>query len=146
MSLVKFDQNRLFPRLSSLEDNFFGQDWFSDFSLARGTKMPAVNIQEMPEAFAVSVAAPGLDKADFNVELHNGVLSISTKKEEKKEEKDAQYTRREFSYQTFKRSFALPDAVDADNIKAKYEAGILNLTLPKKQSFQADTHKQIQIS
>ncbi len=94
--------------------------------------VPAVNIREDDKAFYLSIAAPGLDKKDFNVEVDQGNLVISVDKEEEKKEDEAKYTRREFSYYKFKHSFSLPEDVDSNKITAEYKNGVLEVTLPRK--------------
>ncbi len=140
MNLVKFNQ---YPSLTDLMENlertFLGRvDEFSG-------DIPAVNIKEENDKFVLEMAAPGLKKDDFNINLDNYVLTISSeKKEEAKEDKD-NYTRREFLYTSFSRSFTLPKTVDIDKIKADYKNGILTVTLPKKEE-EAKLTKQIKIS
>jgi HSP20 family protein len=95
--------------------------------------MPAVNIKEDKDAFRICVAAPGLEKKDFNIDVDGNMLTISSEKEEKKEEKDERHTRREYNYSSFSRSFTLPDAVITDKIEAIYESGELKVILPKKE-------------
>lgn len=93
---------------------------------------PAVNIHETNDNFSVELAAPGLSKEDFKIQLEKNQLSVSAKKETTQTEEGTNYTRREFSYTNFKRSFTLPESVDSDNINAIYENGILQLSIPKK--------------
>jgi HSP20 family protein len=94
---------------------------------------PPVNIHENPNSYELQIAAPGFDKADFNVKLENNLLSISTEQKEEKQEETAKVIRKEFSYKSFKRSFTIDEKIDAENISAKYENGILKLELPKKE-------------
>jgi HSP20 family protein len=116
-------------------DDIFGRDVF-DFTpnhLVKST--PSVNVKENEKEFALEVAAPGLEKQDFNVELNENVLSISAEKKSETTENNEQtkFTRKEFSYASFKRSFTLDEeSVDAENIVAKYENGILHVSIPKK--------------
>ncbi len=133
----------------SFVDEFFGKDWMDTvFSDSPGISTPAVNVKETDDDFHIEVAAPGLDKKDFNVNLENNVLTISSEKEHKDEQKDdkGQYMRREFSYASFNRSFTLPEAVDADNIKARHKDGILLITIPKREEAKRKPPKQIDIS
>jgi HSP20 family protein len=95
--------------------------------------MPAVNVTEDKDAFRICVAAPGLKKADFNIDVEGNMLTISSEKEEKKEEKDERHTRREYNYSSFSRSFTLPEAVVTDKIEAVYDGGELKVMLPKKE-------------
>ncbi len=148
MTLVKRNTG-LFPSVPSFFDDFFTRDLFDWPKSNIGASLPAVNIRENEDNYEVEVAAPGLAKDDFHVELNNNVLTISSKKEEKSEEKDkdGNYTRREFSYTSFERSFTLPqDVVDVDKINAKYKDGVLYLALPKKEEAKPKPVKTIKIS
>lgn len=139
MTLIKRHSgvNNSFP---ALFDDFFGRDFF-DFAPAKSFSnfvktAPAVNILENEKEFKIEVAAPGLKKEDINVEIEDGLLTISSEMKQEKEEKNKEgnYTRREFSYSSFKRSFSVDeDSVDTDNIEAKYENGVLNIHVPKKK-------------
>lgn len=111
-----------------------------------GSGVPKVNIAETDEEFRVEVAAPGMKREDFHVELDNDILRIWTEAENSKEEKNENYTRREFSYESFTRSFHLPNSVEADKIKAKYEDGLLRLMIPKKEEAKKKPPKTIKIS
>lgn len=126
MSLIKWNnQPDLF---TGFVDHFF-EDFGTDFY--RST--PAVNITENDSSYSLAVAAPGLTRDDFQLNIDNNVLTISAeKKADGKEEKD-NYKRREFSYASFKRSFTLPKFVNNEGIEAKYEDGVLNVTIPKKE-------------
>lgn len=121
----------------SLLDDFFGRELFnwenSNFS-STSTTIPSINVKETDENFEVEVAAPGMDKKDFNVTLNDNLLTISSVKENEKETVEDNYTRKEFSYQSFQRSFELPNnIVDEENIKAHYDNGLLHLVIPKKE-------------
>ncbi len=113
-------------------EKFFGPDW-----MKRTQWVPAVNVLEKEKSFELEVAAPGLEKKDFNITVDNGVLTISCEKETEKEDKNKNYTRREYSYTNFARSFTLPDNVKGDDISAKYDNGILRITLPKTEETKA---------
>ena len=150
-SLVK-SNGTLFPTIPSLLDDFFNRDWL-DSSLANwresGASLPAVNVMETDDDFQIEVAAPGMKRNDFKVELDNNVLTISSQRENKSEEKDTNgnYTRREFSYQSFQRSFALPEnKVLGDKISARYVDGILHVTVPKSENAKVKPAKQIAVS
>jgi HSP20 family protein len=117
-------------------DDFFKpwNEWFGNGG--RWTKelsVPAVNITETDNEFSITVAAPGLKKSDFNIDVEGNMLTISSEKEESKEEKDALYTRKEYNYSSFSRSFTLPEEVNKEKIEATYEDGVLKLALPKKE-------------
>lgn len=142
----------LFPAVPSLLDEFFGRDWL-DSSLSNwkstGATLPAVNVQETNDDFKIEVAAPGMKREDFKVELDNNVLTISSQQEESRDEKNQQgnYTRREFSYQSFQRSFSLPEnQVKADKIAAQYVDGLLKITIPKVDEAKVKPAKQIAVS
>ncbi len=112
------------------------------------TTLPAVNIRETTENFEVEMAAPGMTKDDFKIELDGNQLTISSEKKSQQENnEDINYSRKEFSYQSFQRSFQLSrEAVDADNIQAKYENGVLHLTIPKREEVKQKPSRLINIS
>lgn len=117
-------------------DDFFGKDFFN-YTPGAWKNVPAVNVKENEKDFSLEVAAPGLQKEDFNVEVNDGQLIISAEKKMNNEDEQAnespRYTRKEFSYQSFRRSFTLDEeSLDADNISAKYENGVLFVSIPKK--------------
>jgi HSP20 family protein len=132
----------------SLIDEFFGSDVFPGFFLDFDKRMvsPAVNIIESKDNYRIEVAAPGLDKADFRINVENNVLTISAEKEEKNEEKDEQFMRREFNYSTFSRSFTLPESLDAEKISANHNSGVLNVVIPKREEAKAKPARTINIS
>lgn len=147
MTLAKFNETH--PSFSNLLENFFGRDMDEMFNRTRvGTAVPAVNIREDNEAFRVEIAAPGLKKDDFRVTLDNGLLTISAEGHQEYEQKNAEgrYTRREFSYHSFSRSFTLPSTVDAEHIDARYQDGILHLAIPKKEEAKRKAPRQIEIA
>jgi HSP20 family protein len=150
MTPVKRNGN-LLNTLPGLFDDFFAKDLFdwnnANFSM-QGTSLPAVNVKETAENFEVEMAAPGMKKEDFKVELNNNVLTISSEKRNEHEEKEGEkYTRKEFSYQSFQRSFTLAkEAVDADNIQAKYDNGVLRLLIPKREEVKQKPSRLINIS
>lgn len=135
--------SRMFPELSSNIMDIFdeGRDWGNGWT----TRLPAANVTESDKAFNLELAAPGLEKQDFNLSIDNQQLTVSCEKEEKSESKDKQYTRREFSYRSFSRSFMLPDTVDADKIKGSYKDGVLKIELPKKETAIRTPRKQISV-
>lgn len=135
LSIRKNENNsQAFP---SLLDDIFGRELFNwennNFS-ATSTTLPSVNIKESDDKFEVELAAPGMDKNDFKVTLNDSLLTISSSKNDEKETVEDNFTRREFSYQSFQRSFKLPNnVVDEENIKANYDNGLLHLVIPKKE-------------
>jgi len=153
-SIVK-SNGTFFPTIPSLFDDFFTRDWL-DSSLANwrvsGATLPAVNVIETNDDFKIEVAAPGMKRGDFKVELDNNMLTISSQREEKNEEteeKDSNgnYARREFSYQSFQRSFSLPEnKVMGDKITARYVDGILHVTIPKSEGAKVKPAKQIAVA
>ena len=150
MTLVKRNGNLLNP-LPMLFDDFFNRDLFnwgnSNFS-DTNTTIPAVNIKETAENYEVEVAAPGMTKKDFKVELDGNSLTISSERTNQKEENEGErYASKEFSYQSFQRTFTLQkDVVDMDKIQAKYENGLLHLIIPKKEEAKQKPPRLIQIS
>jgi len=132
MALVKTN-DLWFPDITSLFDDFLGNVSNNKLSFATGHSIPAVNIKENEKDFELEVAAPGMEKKDFKVNVENNTLVISAEKKEEKKEKNDNYSRKEFSYESFERSFTLPqDLVDDNKISAKYENGILKINIPKK--------------
>jgi len=128
-------------------DEFFGKDFLSNFfDTQTGISMPSVNIIEGKEDFKIEVAAPGLEKKDFKIDLNNNVLTISSEKEVRDEQTDSKYMRREFSYSSFQRSFALPNTVDSEKINASYKDGVLNIVIPKKEEAKEKPARMIKIS
>lgn len=119
--------------MSKWVDNFFNttlaQVMGSDFTLSS----PAVNIVEFDDRFEMHLAAPGLDKSDFNLRLENGSLVISAEKQTENTENTPKYTRKEFGYQNFRRSFSLDDQINTEKISATYANGVLTVSLPKKE-------------
>jgi HSP20 family protein len=136
------------PSFSSMVENFFGRDFDSMLDTAwKGTVIPAVNISQTKDAYNVEVAAPGMKREDFKVEVENDVMTISAERKEEKEEKSKKYTRREYSYNAFSRSFVLPEGVKSDDVKATYKDGVLSIALPKTEvEKKKATTKQIAIS
>ena len=109
------------------------------------SQVPAMNIRENENEFLLELAAPGLKKNDFKVRIENDTISINVEKEEKREENEADYSRREYSYNSFQRFFSLPSTVNSEKIEAKYEDGILKLVLPKTEEGKKQ-FKEIKIS
>lgn len=144
MSLIKRSEWPSLVNGSWLSD-FFDNDRFFDTEGLRRQSMPSVNVKESEKDFEVEVAAPGLSKKDFNITVENGVLTISSEKEEQKEEKDKDFTRREFSYSAFSRAFTLPENVNEDDVKATYQDGILRLNISKKNIAVSKAKKAIEV-
>jgi HSP20 family protein len=132
-----------------LFDRFFDNDLF-DWSRRNysntNTTLPSVNIKESNDDFEVEVAAPGFTKNDFKIELNHDLLTISSEKEIENETKeDQRFSLREFSYQSFSRSFTLPNTADSDKIGARYENGILRISIPKREEARPKPARQIAI-
>jgi HSP20 family protein len=131
-------------------DDMFKTDWLGGTSNVNniGVSIPAVNIMESDDDFSVLVAAPGKTKEDFNIELDNDVLTISSEAKEVKDNtsEDGKFTRKEFSYNSFKRAFSLPETINNQNISATYEQGVLTITLPKKEESKVQAKRMIEIS
>jgi HSP20 family protein len=137
--------NGLIPS-NSFFDDFLTKDLFNWSGMSsEGSTVPKVNIMETNDEFRVAMAAPGMKKEDFQVELDNDMLTI-TSELTTKEKEEAKYSRREFSYQSFKRSFYLPNTVEADKIEASYSHGLLSLVIPKKEEAKRKPIKTISIS
>lgn len=135
--------------LPSVLDEMFKNDWVGGTTTANkiGIDLPAVNIQETEGNFLVEVAAPGKKREDFNIELENDILSISSEqKMEKESGENKKYTRKEFDYTYFKRAFSVPENVESEKISASYENGVLMINLPKKEEDKAKGKRMIKIS
>jgi len=135
-------QNPFFPVFS---DSFFRENFLND---SDWTTCPAVNIAENKDGFRIEVAAPGLNKEDFHINIEKRVLSISSEKEiksEVKDENDEKYYRKEFGYSSFTRSFSLPEYADTEQIKATHENGILNVFIPKQDKAKEKPSRAIAI-
>jgi len=148
MSLIKKNRNS-FNAMPALFDDFLGRELFNwgntNYSSTQ-TTIPMVNIKESPENFEVEVAAPGMDKKDFRIQLDNNLLTISSQKENSEETTQNGYSRKEFSYQSFQRSIILPkDVVDQEGIKASYNNGLLQLTIPKKEEAKQKGPRLIEV-
>ena len=128
--------------VSDIFDNakLFGKNWLEK---ELGQSLPAVNIKETSKEFSLEFAAPGFNKNDFKVNIENNVLTINANKEEEKNEENKRFTRREFSFNSFSRSFTLPENVNTDKIDAKYNDGILRLSVPKKEETKVLPKKEI---
>ena len=128
-------------------NGFFGKDLFNEYNTpAFAGTVPAVNVVENEEGFRIEVAAPGLQKSDFKLNLEKNQLTISAEKEQKEENKNEKYTRKEFKYSSFQRTFTLPNTVDGDRIEANYADGILSIALPKREEAKEKPARQIEIA
>jgi HSP20 family protein len=142
-TLVKRKQpiRRNFP--SIFDDLFFGEEFRP---LSQQSSFPSVNIKEEETAFTLEFAIPGYNKEDLSIRVEDDILSISSEKESQSNSNEEAYTRKEFSYTSFNRSFSLPEIVDVDKIEAKTQDGMLYLTLPKKDELLQNKTKTIAIN
>ena len=136
--------------LPSFFERFLNND-LTDWNLTNfsgtNTSLPAVNVKETNDEFIIELAAPGMEKKDFKINFKNNVITISSEREDKKEEKKDNYTRREFSYQSFQRAFTVPEnAILSDKIEATYNNGILEIKLPKREEVKPQPEREIKIS
>ncbi len=130
------------PVLSpSLFDDFFKpwNEWFENAGTpSRMLTIPAVNVTEDPRHYLVSLAVPGMKKDDFRIDVEGNMLTIESEKEESSEEKEGKYTRKEYNYSSFSRSFNLPEDVKQENIEAVYKDGVLSITLPRMETTKSN--------
>ena len=149
MSLIR--RNDFFPGMTNIFDDLLTRDvwnWGLNNNSSTNTSLPAVNIRENNDSFIVEMAAPGMKKEDFKIELDGNTLTITSEKQDQRQENENErYARKEFSYQSFQRSFQLSkDVVDVDSIQAKYENGLLHLVIPKKEEVKQKPPRMIQVS
>jgi len=135
MALIKFPTKSLNtdavnPFVNTVFDNLFNDNFISDRLVSR---VPAVNVSESEKSFKIEMAAPGLDKSDFKINVDKNLITISAEKKEEQVSEEKLYSKKEFNYSSFSRSFTLPETVDYSNIEAAYEGGILILTVGKKE-------------
>ncbi|MGE5424724.1 MAG: Hsp20/alpha crystallin family protein [Syntrophothermus sp.] len=141
MTLIKWNNRN---PLTDMFSNFFDTDFVDYFN--RRSIDPAANIIEHADSFELNLAAPGMKKEDFKINLENNILTISSELQDDERENKKNYTRREFYYGSFSRSFTLPKTIDLDKIRADYENGLLKILLPKKDEARLDIRKEIKIS
>jgi HSP20 family protein len=145
MALVKFNDRRdsglLVPGFNDIFENFFNDTFMSDRMISR---VPAVNISETDGHYHIELAAPGLKKDDFKINLERNVMTISAEKQTEQTENDKKYNKREYSYTSFVRSFTLPESADDANIDAAYTDGVLTISVAKKEEAKM-TSRQIAI-
>lgn len=137
-----------FPSISTWFEDFPSGEFPSIFpsNFNTGITLPKVNIKEDADAFMVEMAVPGLKKTDFDINIEDSILVISAELQEKEENNDNGYTRREFGYSSFKRTFTLPETVNESKINASYNEGILQVHLPKKEEAKQKPPRTIKIS
>lgn len=127
MSMTKYNP------LNNWVENFLNNDFSNFLGSDSIASMPKVNVRETEQGFNLELAAPGLEKEDFNIEIDDNTLKISVSKESKEEETTDKFTRKEYNYHSFKRAFSLPANIDPSKIAASYKNGILNLEIPKTE-------------
>ena len=141
MNLIKRNSNLVFP---SFLDEFFKPDWNGGIQNFNST-LPAVNIKENETQYQLEFYAPGLKKEDFNIEVDQKTLTISSEKQFENENNNEKYSLKEYSYASFKRTFNLPETLDFDNIEAHYEDGVLQVSLPKREEALQKSKRLIEI-
>lgn len=146
MKLAKFNPTLNKP-MNHWVDRFFNDGHFSTYFDRSFTQMtPSVNVVELTNGFRIEIAAPGLTKSDFKINLDKDLLAISVARENNNEESGEKFYRREFNYSSFERKFRLPETVDTDGIKASYDNGVLNVSLPKRDEAIEKPARDIEIS
>lgn len=150
MSLVKFRNRRPLENLITSDffdnGNFFNNQLLSNELWNSQLNEPALNIKETDKAFEVELAAPGFSKKDFEVTIDEGCLNISAENSHSEEEKEDNYTRKEFSYNSFEKRLQLPDSIKEEDVKAKYKDGVLRFNLIKKEPSKQQKPKKIEIA
>ncbi|WCT14454.1 Hsp20/alpha crystallin family protein [Mucilaginibacter jinjuensis] len=144
MTLVKFNDKRpnsLMPGVNEIFESIFDDTFFSDRMIAR---VPAVNISETENSYHVELAAPGLKKEDFKLNLEQNNLAIAVDQAAEQNDNQKNYTKREYSYSSFVRSFTLPEGADHSNIEASYTDGVLKIDIAKREEAKA-VRRQIEI-
>lgn len=145
MTLVKFNNdkrnNALLPGINDVFDSIFNDTFFADRMI---TRVPAVNISESAENYHIELAAPGLKKQDFKINVDNNMLNISVEQQNENTDNNRKYNKREYSYSSFVRSFTLPELADHGRIDATYEDGILKVDVAKKEEAKT-VSRQIEI-
>lgn len=145
MSLIKRSDWPMLASPSWITDFFDSERFFDSDWLRKSQMLPAVNVNEKEKEFEIEMAAPGMKKSDFKISHENHTLTISSEKEEKREEKEKDYMRREFNYSAFSRSFNLPENAMEDKIVAHYEDGILKVSIPKKVPTKETISRPIEV-
>jgi HSP20 family protein len=128
----------------SIIDELLKPDWLGGIQNFN-TNVPAVNIKETDTSFGIELAAPGKKKEDFNIEIDHNVLTISSEEKTEKEKTEGKYSRKEFSYSSFRRAFTLPETVNTESINATYENGVLYVALPKREEALPKPKRLIEI-
>lgn len=133
MTIVKYKNKLMSPGIFDLLGDIFSEDLMKPMVSFRNESVPAVNVSEDEKSFNLEVAVPGFEKKDINVEVDENILTISSSRKTEKSDSKNGYSRKEFNYTTFRRSFNIPDEADTSKIEAKQENGLLNISIPKKE-------------
>jgi HSP20 family protein len=143
MTLMKVTRPKpVLNPFDQLFNGFFNDEFLSNTQFT----VPSVNVKETEKDYVIEVAAPGMKKKDFHINVENDVLTISADQEVKNEEKTDNYIKKEFSYSQFSRSFTLPEIVNQDQILAKYKDGVLEVSLPKSEEALAKKIREISVN
>lgn len=130
--------------------SFFDRDLFDfDFGLLPtrlGFTVPTANTKETPKEYKLEIAAPGLDRDDFSIEINNHTLTVSAKKEEEKKDKEEGYSKREYSFNSFCRTFSLPENIKEEKIEARYDKGVLKISIPKSKETEVKPMHKIPVT
>lgn len=140
MNLIRFNQHPTFSNFFENFDRSFSQNFENSQK-----DMPMVNIKDEDKNFVLELAAPGMDKKDFSIKLENNKLTVSTEKKEEKVEDNTNYTLKEYSFNSFSRSFTLPKNAKIEKINADYNNGVLSINIPKREA-EAKLNREIKIS
>lgn len=142
MTIIRMQQR---PRFANLLDSFIEREFSTGFERNCGS-VPSTNIIERNDQYEIQLAVPGMSKEDFKMEVENNVLSISYEKKEEENKQEENYLRREYSLEGFTRSFTIPKHADAENIKARYESGMLYVAIPREDPEKLKLSKRIEIA
>ena len=145
MNLVKRNNPNAAALFPSLLEELFRPDWMGGVQNGNTLNVPPVNIRETETTYEVELSAPGKSKEDFNIELDENVLTISSEQKNESKTEDGRFTRKEFSYSSFRRAFTLPETVNEDEIRASYDNGILRISLPKREEALPKPKRSIDI-
>ncbi len=133
------------PLETSFLSDFFNDDWFANSARLGRMHMPAVNVKDMEKGYEIELAVPGFAKNDFNISLDDNMLTISAEKKQEKKAEEDNYTRQEFGYEAFSRSFNLPNGISEKDIGARYEDGVLRISIAKKSTEEGRGKKPITV-
>ncbi len=145
MNVINYRPFNTAKAFNDIFDNFFNHDLSGFIGADNLLSNPSVNVIEKDDQFRIELAAPGLEKENFQLKVEKGYLKVSANKEQKQEIEGEKFTRREFNFASFSRSFQLPESVDAEKIVANYEKGVLTVSLPKKAEAQVEKARLIEI-